>query len=54
MADIYLRSVPADANTADVRLYDPTAADAPIPPASMRALKVDGRRIPFPTIPRRR
>lgn len=28
MADIYLRSVPSDANTADVRLYDPTAADS--------------------------
>ena len=28
MPDIYLRPVPADANAADVRLYDPTVADA--------------------------
>lgn len=28
MPDIYLRSVPSDANNGDVRLYDPTQADA--------------------------
>lgn len=28
MTDIYLRSVPSDANRADVRLYDPTQPDA--------------------------
>ena len=28
MPDIYLRSVPADTNSVDVRLYDPTLADS--------------------------
>lgn len=29
MPDIYLRDVPAEADADDVRLYDPTQADAP-------------------------
>lgn len=37
--EVHLRTVPSDADADDVRLYDPTQPDSPVPPSETPPLR---------------